>query len=679
MFDLLTSASYWILTILWLLILAFYLIARKQARQVDRTAAILLGILSIDAFRTLFESIYFGFYFNSLYGFISPGFVQVLGQPHWVIVPKAVNVLAGLVVLFILIRSWLPASLRDRRQADEQLRLAASVFTHSQEGIVIASPAGKAIDVNEAFAALSGYSREELLGRDLSIHKSGKHPESFYADLWSSLKHSGFWSGQIWNRSKSGAVYPARLNVSAVTDDQGEVSSYVCLYTDITESVEQQRQLEHIAHFDVLTGLPNRTLLADRLAQAILQSSRHKKSLAVLFVDLDGFKQVNDDYGHAVGDKVLLEVAGNMGRALREVDTLSRFGGDEFVAVLPDLEHISDCELILKRILKSIEKPIKIGGEVLTLSASIGVTVHPQDGADAEQLIRHADQAMYTAKGKGKNRYQFFDAAYDAVVTEQMRFQEEIRRAIRSDQFVLYFQPIIELASRQTVGVEALIRWAYPEGQLLEPAAFLGATQNSSVAVELGEWVIQAALLRIEAWKAAGIDMPVSINIDGYHLQQADFVSRLSELLGEHPTALPGNLTLEVLETSALDNVELVADVMGRCTALGVGFAIDDFGTGYSSLTYLRRLPAGKIKIDQSFVRDMLENPSDLSIVEGVIGLARSFRRTVVAEGVESEAHCEALLSLGCDLAQGYGIARPMPAEAFPGWLDDWQKSQGQH
>jgi predicted signal transduction protein with EAL and GGDEF domain len=372
-----------------------------------------------------------------------------------------------------------------------------------------------------------------------------------------------------------------------------------------------------------------------------------------------------------VGDQVLLALAGAMGKALREVDTLSRFGGDEFVAVLPDLEGVGDCEPILNRLLKAVAEPIRLAGEVLNLSASIGVTMFPRDSADAEQLIRHADQAMYLAKGKGKNCYQFFDASHDADLMEHLRLQEDIRRAIQSDQFVLHFQPVIKLASGRAVGVEALIRWAHPEGELLQPAAFLGCVENSPIAVELGEWVIDAALTQMEAWIAAGIEMVVSINIDGSHLQRPDFVERLAVLLASHQRVNPVNLILEILETSALHHIDRVAEVMGQCTALGVSFAIDDFGTGYSSLTYLRRLPATKIKIDQSFVRDMLDDPSDFSIVEGVIGLARSFRRTVVAEGVESDEHCRALLKLGCDLAQGYGIARPMPAANVPLWLQE--------
>jgi diguanylate cyclase (GGDEF)-like protein/PAS domain S-box-containing protein len=671
MFELLTSVSYWVLTVLWMVVLALYLVSRKQARSVDRTVTVLLTILSIDAFRTLFESVYFGVYFNSLYGFIPRAFFDVLGQPHFVIVPKIVNVLAGLIVLFILIRSWIPARIREKSQSDDKLRLAASVFTHSQEGIVIASAQGNTLEVNDAFTQLSGYSREELLGRNLNMHKSGEHPDSFYAELWSAVRTSGSWSGQIWNQNKSGRNYPARLNISSVTNELGEISSYVCLYTDITTSVEQQRQLEHIAHFDVLTGLPNRTLLADRLSQAILQCGRRGKSLAVLFLDLDGFKRINDDFGHAVGDQVLLEVAGAMGKALREVDTLSRFGGDEFVAVLPDLDGVSDCEPILNRLLKAVEEPIRLAGDVLELSASIGVTLYPRDSADAEQLIRHADQAMYLAKGKGKNCYQFFDSSHDADLMEHLRLQEDIKRAILTDQFVLHFQPVIELASGKAVGVEALIRWAHPEGELLPPATFLGSIENSPIAAQLGEWVINAALTQMEAWKAAGIAMTVSINVDGSHLQRPDFADQLAVLLKSHPDADPGNLILEILETSALYNIDRVAEVMGHCTALGVSFAIDDFGTGYSSLTYLRRLPATKIKIDQSFIRDMLEDPSDFSIVEGVISLARSFRRKVVAEGVETEEHCQALLALGCDLAQGYGIAKPMPAENIPLWMQE--------
>lgn len=676
--EILTSLSYWVLTILWLVILGLYLASRGQARR-DPNVAILLVILSIDAFRTVFESVYFGLYFNSLYGLLPPSISVLLGKPSLVLLPKLINVLAGLGVLFILIRNWLPKTLREKRESDDALQLASTVFTHAEEGIVIASPEGVTLDVNGVFEALSGYSRAELIGSQLSIHRSKEHAASFYAEIWRAVQEEGGWSGVIWNRNKNGTVYPVHMNVKAVIGSRGEILRFVCLYTDVAESVEQQRQLKHLAHFDLLTGLPNRSLLSDRLTQAVLQCEARSQSVAVLFVDLDDFKKINDLYGRPAADRLLLEVAGNMQAVLRSVDTLARFGGDEFVAVLPNLENQTQCETILAQLMDGVNRPIDIAGEKVTLSASVGVTLYPEDSADPEQLIRHADQAMYLAKGKGKGDWQYFDTSRDTAFQERSRLQDSIRRTLVEGGFVLYFQPLIELSTHKLVGVEALVRWVTEDDELLEPAAFLSATQNNTLAVDLGDWVLSTALSQIEAWSKQGLDIPVSVNVDGFHLQQPGFAARLAELLATHSLVNPANLELEVLETSALDNLETVASVMAECTELGVSFAIDDFGTGYSSLTYLRRLPAQRIKIDQSFVRDMLDDASDLSIVEGVIGLAHSFNRTVVAEGVESDEHCQALLSLGCELAQGYGIARPMPSDALPQWLDDWKQTQHLH
>ncbi|EED33579.1 hypothetical protein NOR53_724 [gamma proteobacterium NOR5-3] len=671
--ELLTSLSYWVLSLLWLVILGFYLTSRGQAQE-DRNVSILLVILSIDAFRTVFESVYFGLYFNSLYGILSPSIAVELAKPSLVLLPKLINILAGLVILFILIRNWLPRAIREKRASDDALQLASTVFTHADEGIVIMSPEGVTLDVNAAFAALSGYGRAELIGSKVGIHRSKEHSNSFYAEIWRAAREEGSWSGVIWNRHKSGVVYPAQMSVTAVMGPDGEIVRFVCMFTDVAESVEQQRQLEHLAHFDLLTGLPNRSLLSDRLSQAVLQCETRSQSVAVLFVDLDDFKKLNDQYGRPAADRLLLEVSSNMQGALRSVDTLARFGGDEFVAVLPNLDDEMQCETILTKLMEGVRQPIKIADDNVSLSASMGVTLYPQDSADPEQLIRHADQAMYLAKGKGKGVWQYFDTSRDIAFQEQSRLQGSIRRALINGGFVLHFQPLIQLATQELVGVEALIRWETDDGECLEPAAFLGATQNNALAVDLGDWVLRTAMAQIEAWSEQGLRIGVSVNVDGFHLQQPGFAARLAELLATHALVNPANLELEVLETSALDNLEAVATVMAECTELGVSFAIDDFGTGYSSLSYLRRLPAQRIKIDQSFVRDMLDDASDLSIVEGVIGLAHAFKRTVVAEGVESEEHCHALLSLGCELAQGYGIARPMPAEALPQWLEDWKQ-----
>tara|TARA_R110000744_G_scaffold151810_2_gene265449 strand:- start:5322 stop:7676 length:2355 start_codon:yes stop_codon:yes gene_type:complete len=446
-------------------------------------------------------------------------------------------------------------------------------------------------------------------------------------------------------------------------------------HQDITERKQSVEKLERIAHFDVLTNLPNRVLLADRLSQAMLQCSRHKKSLAVVFLDLDGFKAVNDAYGHNMGDKLLIALSHSMKGALREGDSLARIGGDEFVAVLTDLITDIDCQPILERLLSAASEPVTIGDKVLNVSASIGFTIYPQDNVDTDQLIRHADQAMYVAKESGKNRYHLFDTAQDDAVKVQLESLEAIRGALDNHQFLLHYQPKVNMKTGTVTGVEALIRWQHPERGLLNPIEFLPAIENSPMNIEMGEWVIDTALKQIGKWQAMGIIFPdcTSVNISAVQLQQPNFTDRLMALLAAHPDVEPRYLELEVLETSALDDVHNVSKIMDNCIALGVKFALDDFGTGYSSLTYLRRLPASLIKIDQSFVRDMLHDADDLAIVEGVIALARSFKRNVIAEGVETIEHGTTLLQLGCELAQGYGIARPMPASDIPAWISEWR------
>jgi diguanylate cyclase (GGDEF)-like protein len=446
------------------------------------------------------------------------------------------------------------------------------------------------------------------------------------------------------------------------------------LFTDITEIREHQRQLEHLAHFDALTNLPNRLLLLDRLSQGLAQAERRGKTLAIVYLDLDGFKAVNDRHGHKAGDQLLIALSDRMKQALREGDTLGRLGGDEFVAVLGDLSDGNDSLHWLNRLLSSAALPVNIGDHTFQVSASIGVTFYPQlKPIDADQLLRQADQAMYQAKLAGKGRYHIFDAKQDSSTRLHHEKLERIRLAFSEHEFVLFYQPKVNMRSGKVIGAEALIRWQHPERGLLAPALFLPVIEDHSLAVSIGEWVIDTALTQIERWRAAGLDIPVSVNIGGHQLQQADFVERLRAILAAHPQVSPSCLELEILETTALDDIAQISQLIEDCNQLGVGFALDDFGTGYSSLTYLKRLHVKVLKIDQSFVRDMLDDPDDLAILEGVMGLAKAFHREVIAEGVETVAHGSLLLQLGCDMAQGYGIARPMPADDMPAWAVAWR------
>ena len=564
----------------------------------------------------------------------------------------------------------------ERKQADEKLHLAASVFTHAREGIMITEPDGTIIDVNDAFCHISGYSRDEALGRNPRLLNSGRHGNDFYTDLWHGLIENGYWSGEIWNRRKNGEVFAAMLTISSVGDIQGNTLQFVALFSDISALKEHEKQLKYIAHYDALTRLPNRVLLADRLHQAMSQAERHAQPLAVVYLDLDGFKTINDKHGHEAGDQLLISVASRMKQALREGDTLARLGGDEFVAVLLELGNIEASIPMFTRILAAAAQPLEIGDLVLQVSASLGVTFYPQAAdVDADQLLRQADQAMYQAKLTGKNRYHVFDAELDNDIRGHHESLERIRLAMTKREFVLYYQPKVDMRRGKVIGAEALIRWQHPERGLLPPAIFLPVIEDHPLAVEIGEWVIDTALTRMEDWRAGGLDIPVSVNIGARQLQQPDFVERLQEILAAHPQIKPSRLELEVLETSALEDVAQVTRIIETCREIGVTFALDDFGTGYSSLTYLKRLPVTQLKIDQSFVRDMLDDPDDLAILVGVLGLAGAFRRQVIAEGMETVEHGVMLLQLGCELAQGYGIAHPMPGDDMPAWSAAWRIS----
>ena len=556
---------------------------------------------------------------------------------------------------------------------ESRLRLMANIFKNAKEGIFITDTNGIILEVNETFTEITGYSREEVLGQNPRILKSGRQSDEFYASLWHDISVKGHWYGEVWNRRKNGEVYAEMASINAVTNEAGENQNYVAIFSDITWIKEHERQLKHIAHYDALTGLPNRVLLADRLSQAMDEALRRGKILTIAYLDLDGFKQINDDHGHGIGDDILIILTKRFINALRDGDTLARIGGDEFIAVISDLDKPHDCEPILNDLLLAAREPIEINDEWIVLSASIGATIYPQDTAEGEQLLRHADQAMYMAKLSGKNCYHLFDISLDLAIKTRRESLEQIRHALQEKQFVLYYQPKVNMKTGVVIGVEALIRWRHPNRGLIAPVHFLPIIEEHSEAVVLGEWVIQEALKQMHEWNLVGIRLKISVNIGARQIQQSDFVSRLSEILKENPLISATDLELEILETSALEDLAKVSSVMQACKKIGVQFAIDDFGTGYSSLTYLKHLPADILKIDQSFVKDMLLYPDDMAIVKGVIGLVAAFQRDVIAEGVESIEHGASLIKLGCFMGQGYGIAKPMPPEDLPMWLTNWK------
>ena len=560
------------------------------------------------------------------------------------------------------------------RETEKRLRLAASMFTNAREGITITDPDGTILEVNEMFTRITGYERKDVIGQNPRLLKSGVQSAEFYANMWRSLVSEGHWSGEIWNRKKSGEIYAETLDINAVHDSTGKVLQYVALFSDITQLKKHAQQLEHLTYYDVLTSLPNRALLADRLHQAMAQANRHKQFFAVAYLDLDGFKKINDEHGRDAGDRLLTSLAFDMKCALREGDTLARLGGDEFVAVILDLNDATSSVPFLDQLLEAASEAVQVGDVSLRVSASIGVSFFPQsEVADPDLLLRQADQAMYQAKLSGGNRYHIFDPEHDQNVRGRHENLEHIRRAIEAREFVLHYQPKVNMRTGKVVGLEALLRWQHPERGLLPPGMFLPVIEEHSLAIDLGEWVIESALTQMDMWRETGLEIPVSVNVGALQLQQPDFVDHLSRWLAAHPRLKPFSLEIEVLETSALQDVAQTSQVLYACHGIGVLFAIDDFGTGYSSLTYLKRLPASVLKIDQSFVCDMLEDPENLNILEGILSLASAFHRQVVAEGVETAEHGLMLLQLGCEIGQGFGISRPLPAAHIQDWISNWK------
>ena len=564
----------------------------------------------------------------------------------------------------------------ERKEAEDRLRLTQLAFANSQEAMLVTDADGRILEVNPAFSEITGYTHDEAIGKNPSMLQSGKQSAAFYADMWQTLLEEDRWEGEFWNRRKDGRLYIQHAKISAVRDAGGQIIRYVGVASDVTLIRESQRRVEHLAYYDFLTNLPNRSLFADRLKQAIAQTDRHGKLLAVAYLDLDGFKPVNDAWGHQAGDLLLMEVARRLQSCVRAGDSVARMGGDEFVLLFGNANDVHEIELAIRRILAAISLPINIGGRVAGITASIGLTIYPNDGQDADTLLRHADQAMYAAKQLGKNRFHLFDSDSDRRLQEHHEILGRIKQGIAAGEFRLYYQPKVDMRSGKVVGAEALIRWQHPQRGLLLPGDFLPIVDSSDFAIKLGEWVIEQALRQMTAWSGQQLELPVSVNISGAHLQDPSFLPCLSRLLDSYPAVRPQLLDLEILETTAMEDIAATTKIIDACAALGVGFALDDFGTGYSSLTYFRRLPTQWLKIDQSFVRNMLDDADDLAIVEGVISLAHTFQRQVIAEGVEAVEHGIPLMQFGCNQAQGYAIARPMPAAQIPEWIRNWQSPQ---
>lgn len=561
---------------------------------------------------------------------------------------------------------------RQKARADlmESERHFRAYFERAMFGMAATLPNKGWLEVNDALCHMLGYTREELLQKTWA---DITHPDDIEEGirLTDRVLRGELNEFEQYTRylRKDQRIIHAHVAERAVRNGHGEVEYFVILIEDLTELKEHQIQLEFQAYHDPLTGLPNRALLNDRLDMAVSYTNRSGGDLAVCFIDLDGFKEVNDTYGHTTGDTLLVETAQRLMAVARSTDTVARLGGDEFILILTDISGDQECMAILQRVMEDISQPYEIAGKNIQISTSIGVAMYPDNLTDGSGLLRKADQAMYLAKQQGRQLIHFFDNTHDLIARTHTEELTRLKQALIQDELVLYYQPQVNMRTGAIIGLEALIRWRHPERKVLLPGEFLPLVENSEFEINLSEWVIRQALNQLNLWQKQGLSLKVCINLPARHLQSRRFVPFITSALSDYPDLPKGVLKFEILETVAIGDMSSAIQKMELCIEAGAAFSIDDFGTGYASLSYLRRLPVDTLKIDQSFVHDMLTDPDDLSIVKGVIGLADAFQKTVIAEGVETAEHGAKLLSMGCELGQGHGISRPMPEGDVLEWV----------
>jgi diguanylate cyclase (GGDEF)-like protein/PAS domain S-box-containing protein len=562
---------------------------------------------------------------------------------------------------------WVYADVTERRQAEEKLRLAATVLEHIADGVMVIDVHGRIVATNPAYTQITGYTESEAVGTQSGLTgarlaSSAGHDPAFYESLWRDLAETGFWRGEIWSTRKNGEVYLEWLTVSAVRDDLDAVTHYVCVFSDITKLKESQEKLDHLAHHDALTGLPNRLLFHDRLQHAMARAVRGGEQLAVIFIDLDRFKNVNDTLGHHVGDELLKQVAASLSSCLRDGDTLARLGGDEFIVLLEDIDGEHGARLVAEKLMRLFEHPVLVSNYELFVTGSVGISLFPQDARDLNVLIRNADVAMYQAKARGRNGYAFYAPSMDGEGLERLRLEALLRRAIEKNEIWLAYQPQVEIDSGRLIGVEALVRWNSPELGQIGPDRFIPLAEDIGFINQLGSWVLEQACRQLKCWDLAGLYVPkIAVNLSARQFDRGGLAGAVERVLRE--TGLPPHrLQLEVTE-SVIMNTGDAMQYINDLHAIGVELAIDDFGTGYSSLAYLKQLPVQTLKIDRSFIKDISTDANDEAIAIAIIQLGKSMNLAVIAEGVETGEQAAFLLRHGCRRAQGYLYARPMPPE----------------
>ena len=567
------------------------------------------------------------------------------------------------------------ADITRAKATEDELRIAATTF-QTLDGIVVIDAGGKILRVNPAFTTITGYTAAEVVGQPATMLKSGRHDQGFYANLWSELRERGSWVGEMWNRRKGGEPYPAWLTLTAVRNELGDTTHYVGIFQDITARKQAESEIRHLAFYDALTQLPNRRLLYDRLQQALLASRRNARHGALLFLDLDNFKTLNDSHGHEIGDQLLVSVARRLRDCVRESDSVSRLGGDEFVVLLEELsgdaiEARRQAEAIAGKVLSALSQPYLLDEHEYRGSSSIGIATFDSQASGTDEVLRQADLAMYQAKARGRNTLCFFDPSMQADINARSQLEGELHLALDNDEFALHFQPQVDLHGR-CIGAEALLRWRNPRCGFVSPAEFIPLAEETGLILPIGEWVLRQSCGQLQNWakNPRTADLTLAVNVSARQFHQPDFVDQVNAIVAASGIAA-SRLKLEITESLLLTDINDAIAKMASLRAAGIAFSLDDFGTGYSSLSYLKRLPLDQIKIDQSFVRDVLSDPNDTAICRAVIALGRSLSLGVIAEGVETSEQWQRLNDEGCHFAQGYLFGRPMPANDFMAWLEN--------
>jgi len=557
------------------------------------------------------------------------------------------------------------ALLESLQYATKRLDLFAQVFENSGEAIVITDEERNIVAVNQAFTQMTGYEPADVMWKNPKLLSSGRQTPEFYRTMWQSINETGRWQGEIWNRRKNGEIYPEWLSIGTVKDEGGKVSNYISIFNDITHRKESEQHIQFLAHYDLLTRLPNRALFGDRILQALAAAKRSGKKVALLFLDLDRFKSINDSLGHLAGDLLLQSVATRLKSCVREMDTVCRQGGDEFMVLLTEIEKAEDAAHIAMKIVAAMSEPHHIESSHLIVTFSIGISMYPDDAADSHLLVKNADAAMYHAKEKGRNNFQFFTPDMNAEASERLALESDLRRALKQEEFLLHYQPQIDNRSGKVVGIEALIRWQRPGCGLVSPAKFIPIAEDCGLINKIGEWVLGAACAQNKKWQDEGLlNVPVAVNISALQFHQKNFRETIAQAL--HKSGLePGYLELEITEGITVKDIETTVRSLYEFKLMGVLISIDDFGTGYSSLSYLKRFPIDKLKIDQSFVRDITTDADDAAIVQTIISMGHGLRLKVIAEGVETAEQLAFLKERDCDEIQGYYFSKPLAADEF--------------